>query len=637
MADSQRAREAPGVTGSGQTEPLREIRPGLFCFLVVALGLTSLEATAQTVTGLTTTPGGFSSFQTPFLTPLSPATPVSPPGQAWPTVQSAVPALWTPRGAVGAPGPSTTPHFLVTGAIDVAEGYATNPGQQSSTNAANAANAANPSAFTRGQVDLGLHYDSLRLKVDAHSSTNGFYYYTDHDANQFNQYLNLVGNTELIPSRLFFNFNANAAPVALTRVGQLSSTPGFAPSSNNQQSYGYFANPVYRTHFGDYVTSETSFSYSQLIFQQPSTVSTGPTVPVVPLQNTTSSTITQGFSSGPSSGRLKWNVTGSYSNMDQTGGGSGFAGLPQSLPQSQPQSQQETLGILSASYAINRVFSLLGTGGYDQITSSTPLTRDLAPLVALGGVRFTLGPKFTLAAAAGTSHGFPTYLGSLNWDVTARSTIVGSLTESVSTAQGNILNNLSTLAVSSAGVFSDTQSYYWQTLQQALYPQFATVSPVPIGGLTLSNGLSRTQTANISFIHTDDRNTYTLSLFGQLQTQLSVPALIGQSNCLISQPSSFTQSNCANSALAGARLSASRNLRRDLTGFVAVSYSLSNEFGGNDRSFEVDAGLNYLLSPKTSAYVSAQYLQTQSIGQSFFGGVPQQATVMVGIRYRLGS
>jgi predicted porin len=204
------------------------------------------------------------------------------------------------------------------------------------------------------------------------------------------------------------------------------------------------------------------------------------------------------------------------------------------------------------------------------------------------------------------------------------------------------LNNLSTLAVSSAGVFSDTQSYYWQTLQQALYPQFATVSPVPIGGLTLSNGLSRTQTANISFVHTDDRNTYTLSLFGQLQTQLSVPALIGQANCLISQPSSFTQSNCANSSLAGARLSVSRNLRRDLTGFAAVSYSLSNEFGGNDRTFEVDAGLNYLLSPKTSAYVSAQYLQNQSNGQSFFGGapfggVPQQATVMVGIRYRLGS
>ena len=603
------------MTSSGA---IRKGRPGLFCFLVAALALASLQATAQTVTGLTTAPGGFSSFQTPL-----PA-----PGTAWPTVGSAVPALWTPGGPVTAPGPPgpIAPPFLVTGAVAVAQGYNTNV-QQTPTGAAQG------DTFTQGGADLGVHYDSLRLKVDAHSSTSGFYFYNLHDQNQFNENLNLVANSELIPNHLFLNLNAYAAPVTLTRVGQISATPGLLVGSNNQQSYGYFVNPVYKTHFGDYVTSQTSFSESQLFFQQPNTVSqqpttvsTNPTIPVVPLaNNSTSSTISQGFSSGPYFGRLKWNVTAAYSNSEQTG-----------------QSQQETLGILSAAYAINSVFSVLGTGGYDQITTSVPLTQDLRPLVALGGVRFTFGPRFTLAAAAGTSHGFPTYLGSLNWDVTARSTIVGSLTESVSTAQGNILNNLSTLAVSSAGVFSDTQSYYWQTLQQALYPQFATVSPVPIGGLTLSNGLSRTQTANISFIHTDDRNTYTLSLFGQLQTQLSVPALIGQSNCLISQPSSFTQSNCANSALAGARLSASRNLRRDLTGFVAVSYSLSNEFGGNDRSFEVDAGLNYLLSPKTSAYVSAQYLQNQSNGQSFFGGapfggVPQQATVMVGIRHRLGS
>ncbi len=603
MSDaSQPAQDAPGATGSGA---IRMRRPGLFCFLAIALALTSLKATAQIATGLTTTSGGFSPLQTP----------PSPPGTAWPTVQSAVPALWTSGGLVTAPGPigPTRPPFLLTGAVDVGQGYDTNVTQTST-------GAAKGDTFTRGQADLGLHYDSLRLKLDAHSSTSGFYFYNEHDANQFNENLNLLANSELIPNHLFFNFNAFAAPVTLSRVGQISATPGLLVGSNNQQSYGYFANPVYKTHLGDYLTSETSFSESQLFFQQPSTVGTDTTIPVVPLQNSTSSTISQGFSSGPYFGRLKWNLTAAYSDMNQTS-----------------QSQQETLGILSAAYAINRVFSVLGTVGYDQIRTSFPLTEDLSPLVALGGARFAFGPRFTLAAAAGVSHGFPTYLGSFNWNVTGTFQIVGSLTQSISSSQGNILNNLSTLAVSSEGVFSDVQSYYWQNPQQALNPQFATISPIPIGGLAFTNGLARNRQANLSFIHSDERNTYQLSLFGALQDQLSAPLPTSQPSCLIdpSQLSCLTPQS--NSSVYGAQASASRRLRRELTGFVAASYSLANEFGGSDRIFAASAGLNYSLSPKTDAYLSTNYLQRQSNGQVLSTGSLSDTSVIIGVRHRLGS
>ena len=605
------------MTSSGA---IRKGRPGLFCFLVAALALASLQATAQTVTGLTTAPGGFSSFQTPL-----PA-----PGTAWPTVGSAVPALWTPGGPVTAPGATgpIAPPFLVTGAVGVAQGYNTNV-QQTPTGAAQG------DTFTQGGADLGVHYDSLRLKVDAHSSTSGFYFYNLHDQNQFNENLNLVANSELIPNHLFLNLNAYAAPVTLTRVGQISATPGLLVGSNNQQSYGFFVNPVYKTHFGDYVTSQTSFSESQAFFQQPNTfsqqpttVSTNPTIPVVPLaNNSTSSTISQGFSSGPYFGRLKWNVTAAYSNSEQTG-----------------QSQQETLGILSGAYAVNRVFSLLGAFGYDQITTSFPLTQDLPPLVALGGVKFTFGPKFLLAAAAGVSHGFPTYLGSLNWNVTGTFQIVGSLTESVSSSQGNILNNLSTLAVSSQGVFSDAQSYYWQNPQRALNPDFATISPVPIGGLAFTNGLARTQQFNLSFIHSDQRNTYQLGLFGSLQNQLSAPLLTTQ-NCLIdpTQSSCLTNQSNLNSTVYGAQIGASRQMRPNLTGSVSASYSLGNEFGGNDRIFTASAGLSYSLSPQTDAYLSANYVQQQSNNQAIPTGPLSNSTsysdtsVIIGIRHRLGS
>jgi uncharacterized protein (PEP-CTERM system associated) len=605
--DSQRTRETPGPSGSGAG------RPGLAGFLALTLALASLEAAAQTVTGLTATPGGFSAF------------PSMAPGTAWPTVGSAIPALWTPSGPVTAPGPAgpILPPFLVTGAIAAAQGYNTNVTQTST-------GAAKGDTFTQGQLDLGIHYDSLKLKLDAHSSTNAYYFYNEHDANQFNQNLNLTANSELIPNHLFLNLNAYAAPVTLSRVGQISATPGLQVGSNTQQSYGYFVNPVYKTHFGDYVTSQTSFSESQLFFSQPTTVSTDPTVPVVPLaNNSTSSTISQGFSSGPYFGRLKWNMTAAYSKADQTG-----------------QSQQETLGILSGAYAVNRWFSLLGAFGYDQITTSFPLTQELPPLVAMGGGRFTFGPNFLLAFGAGVSHGFPTYLGSLNWNVTGTFQIVGSLTQSISSSQGNILNGLSTLAVSAEGAFSTSQSYFWQSPQQAINPTFATVSPVPIGGLAFTNGLARNSQANLSFIHSDQRNTYQLSLFGSLQNQLSSPIPTTQ-NCLIdpTQASCLTVQPNSNSSVYGAQVSASRQMRRNLTGSVGASYSLANEFNGNDRIFTASAGLNYSLSPQTSTYVSANYVQRQSQnqaallsnGQVLPVGSYSDASIIVGLRYTLGS
>jgi predicted porin len=86
-------------------------------------------------------------------------------------------------------------------------------------------------------------------------------------------------------------------------------------------------------------------------------------------------------------------------------------------------------------------------------------------------------------------------------------------------------------------------------------------------------------------------------------------------------------------------------MRRNLTGSVGASYSLANEFNGNDRIFTASAGLNYSLSPQTSTYVSANYVQRQSQnqaallsnGQVLPVGSYSDASIIVGLRYTLGS
>jgi hypothetical protein len=283
------------------------------------------------------------------------------------------------------------------------------------------------------------------------------------------------------------------------------------------------------------------------------------------------------------------------------------------------QTEQEKVAAVDFGYAFTRAITALATVGYDQFEASVPLTQSLPAPVALAGVQYSYGPTFNLLVAAGVAHGFTTYLGSLNWDATATFKVVGSLTDAITTPQANILTNLSTLATSTQGVFSTAQSYYWQTGGGALNPQFATASPVAQYGLALDNSISRDRTAQLAFIHTDERNQYGLSVFGDQRDRLNVNPDI---------PS--------RSWLYGVQLSASRKLRRELTGFASVSYSYANEFGGNDKIITANAGLSYLMSEKLECYITGNYLQRQSNGQTVTTqSSSSEAVVIVGMRRKL--
>jgi uncharacterized protein (PEP-CTERM system associated) len=391
---------------------------------------------------------------------------------------------------------------------------------------------------------------------------------------------------------------AFAAPTELSRVGRLS-PDGALISNNDRQSYGYVATPVLRLRLGEYAFSQTSVSQRAVFFSQPSTSSTDPALPITPAENTHSITATERIVSGPHLGRFRWGLTESYADTQQT-----------------TQSQQTSQGTVDLAYAVNRVAALLATIGYGQFTSSAPLTQSISGPTALAGVRLSTGPKFALVAEAGVSNGFATYLGSLNWSPTATFKIVGSLTDTIGMPQGNILDNLSTLAVSAEGAFSNVQSDYRQTQAQALFPQFATVSPISSLGLALDNSIYHTRSAQLAFVHVDERNQYGVTFFGDMRDRLSV--------------SSTTIP--ATSSLYGMRINASRKLRRDLTGQVGVSYSLANEFGGNDRILTVDAGLNYTLAKNVDCYVTNRYLQRQSSGQTVENVPSSDFLAIVGVR-----
>jgi uncharacterized protein (PEP-CTERM system associated) len=599
VAHCPRPAEMRGAIGPGGKTRIRRTRAELFCALLAVLAFAPFPALAQ----------DDSSTAGPAAQTTS-ATSSEPSATLAPVASAELPSLLNnssdlsqgyPAASAGTLQGPAGPALLLNGAVDLAEGYDTNAGsslQGTSTG--------QPDTFTRGIGELGIHYGSRRLMLDAHYSLTGYYYNHFHSVDELQNRLNLTAKAVLVPDHLFLNFNAFAAPTTLSRVGPLSANQVSPSNINNRNTYGYIAQPMFQMRLGEYAISQTSLSEDQVNFTQPLPSNTSPTLPFVPAGNTTSTSAVEQISSGPYFGRFKWDLTASYTDMQQT-----------------TQSTKDSQGTVDAAYAVDRVIAVLATAGYDQFKASVPLTQSLSGPIAIGGFRYSFGPTFSLVAGAGVKNNFPTYLGSLHWDATAMFKIDGSLTDSIGTAQGNILNNLSGLALSAEGVFSYPQSNYWQTLGQALFPQFGTVSPIPTLGLALDNSIDHDRTAQLAFVRQDpdQRTQYRLSFFSDTRNQLNVT----------------TQTIPSTSSLYGASLGATHKLRRDLTGYAGVTYSVANEFGGQDRIITANAGLTYSMAKDLDCYVTGQYLQRESSGQ-IAGIVPlTDAVAVIGIRRMFSS
>jgi uncharacterized protein (PEP-CTERM system associated) len=593
VVECRRVGEIPAAIGPGAITLTRRLRAGLFCAFLAPLAVAPLQALAQTVS-TQTEPAGQTSAATPSGPLVPPVSPAELPflGTGAVDIGEGYPAGTLRGTSTGQPG--ILPPFLLDGYVDLAEGYTTN---------AHGTSPAQPDTFTRGRFGLGLHYASARLRADAHYSLTGDLYNRFSDLDQLSNQLNFAATSVLIPEHLFFNVNAFAAPAVLSRVGSLSANSALVSDFNNRNSYGYVAEPVLTFRLGDYAISQTSLSERGVFFAQPSTSSTGSELPTTSAENTTVTRATERILSQPYFGRLLWGLTGSYSDTNQT-----------------TQSVQQSEATVGLAYALDRVVAVVATAGYRNVEASVPLTQSLSGPIALAGVRLSYGPTFNLVAGGGVSSGFPTYLGSLDWNLTPTFAIVGSLTDTIGTPQGGILNTLSTLAVSADGSFSNSQSYYWQNQEQALFPQFATVSPIPTLGLALDNSINHDRSARLAFIHHDERTEYGLSFFGDTRDRLNVT----------------TETIPSNSWVYGVGFNVSRKLRRDLTGYAGATYSVANEFGGQDRIITIDGGLTYMLAKDLDCYLTGQYLQRESSGQIITNVPLSDFVAIVGIRRKFG-
>jgi uncharacterized protein (PEP-CTERM system associated) len=495
--------------------------------------------------------------------------------------------------------------FSFDGSVELAEIYNSNAfgtGAPSSSAFFGTSTPTRSTFATEARLNLNLHDRTPRFQADISYSLVGDFYPQYSSLNSFQNYLNGLANAEIVPETLFLHATAFATPTFLTRLGILYPTPGVASTLNSQNSYGYVLTPYLVNRFGDIARSNFSVSRAEVAFGELGGTSVGPAPPFGSPANTVSNSISEQLTSLTFFNRFQWAILATAQETAQ--GGFHFT---------------ERLASADMNYAVTRQFTILSTVGYEKFKSSPMLTRDLSGLILLGGFHYAPSQAFQLTVKAGRQFNFPSYFGDLQYQITATSAFLLSVSDTVTTPQQRLLGGLNGIGTTPLGSFFPINS---QLPDQSLLPNLpppspGVISPLPLDGLPLDNSFSRYRTAYASLLHTMPRTSYSVRFYGTVQDYLSATTL----------PINTRQT------VIGTTISASHSLRPDLSATISADYSAAREFNQLDKLFGLSGSLNYTISPVWSTYLSASYLN-RTAGASLFVSTNNASDVIIAVGVR---
>jgi uncharacterized protein (PEP-CTERM system associated) len=381
-----------------------------------------------------------------------------------------------------------------------------------------------------------------------------------------------------------------------------STANGSVGSNGYRNSYGFNAGPNITFRLGDFASSVTSATYSAAYFTEPAGTSSFTGIPgVLGPQNTTVRSFSEKLTNGTDFSRLNWSAVAMMQEMER----------PQGL-----FSEKAALGHFQL--AITRELSLLGTGGYDFIHNTVPLRRDLSGPVGTGGIALTLGEDFLLQVEVGQKYNDISYQGSLRWNIGPTAVITGSATDSVTTPEGQLLDSLSSLVSTANGGLASTSALYANGTAATL-SSFSAQQP---GSLTYNQNISRYQRMTLAYSQEFPRDHATILAYAMRQTVLDQVFVGLPVNNSYGMTGSF-----------------SHDLTRLTTATIGAGYANYEEFGGHANVYNINAGLNFTLSPDTSVYFRTDYMTRDSSSTlrslSPFTGSLDDLRVTVGISHQL--
>jgi len=425
-------------------------------------------------------------------------------------------------------------------------------------------------------LGVGAHVRDLtsRATLVGDYTFNADFYANGRQPTQFTNRLLALADISAIPEYLSIGAKAFATPVVTSNLGII--TAGDRLVANGfHSSYGFVLEPILKLNFGTFADSQTIPLYGATFFTRPAGSEPDVIIPGVSgPEDMTTRGVTQRFTSGEDFSRLSWNVIGVFVETKRKQG---------------LLSDKE--GSNTLKYAISHEFSLLATWGYAAITNTTPLAQNVSGLIAMGGFSLNLGPDLDLEIEVGQKYGGISYLGSLRYNLSPRTSIVGSANDTITTPEGELLDNLDNLTTTPNGDLTSNDNLLGNGLPASL----SSFDFQSLGNLSFDQNISRDQTASLAFLSDLDRNHFNVSAFYLRRTFLS--------GILFGPPQTDAW---------GARASFSRDITPVLVGSVRASYNTTQELGGIARIFSTGADLRYSLTPDMEVSFRGDYLDRHS-------------------------
>jgi uncharacterized protein (PEP-CTERM system associated) len=436
--------------------------------------------------------------------------------------------------------------------------------------------------ITTPGAGLALHDDSAHFTTDLSYSVAGDLYALNPSLDGLRQNLNGVARGELVPQLVAFDARVYAEPIVVGRGTVQSATGRTLPSngtSGYQDSYGYLAGPTLSNAFGTFALNNFSLQTGGTFFSTP----IGPTTPTTAnnlaaigaAQNTIVNTVSEKLSSGPHFSQLQWD------------------GLLQDTETTQQSDNiSDRVAQADINYSLNRYVQLLSSFGYEQINDTEQLERGLSGPIATAGFRLTPGPRADLTVQGGLRDRRPTFSGNFRYDIGARSSITGTYTDQITTEQQRLLGNLGELGISpTTGSPINNQTGQNFSVQ-------------PGDQLSLDNPLSRFREFDLTLTLHGVRTDYTATLFRTTEdSETKAASLV--------LPNQTSQ---------GGSIDVNQKFNQGFSGDLGISYSTGtgDVNGGDDKTFQATATLNYQLTPLMSAQLRYSYRDQDQTG-SFVG------------------
>jgi uncharacterized protein (PEP-CTERM system associated) len=441
----------------------------------------------------------------------------------------------------------------------------------------------NASGLARGarsdfitSLGLSAHVRDLtsRATLIGDYTFNADFYSNGRQPTQFTNHLLALADISAIPEYLTIGAKAFARPVVTSNLGII--TAGDRLVANGfHSSYGFVLEPNLKLRFANFADSQTIPLYGATFFTRPAGSGPDEIIPGVRgPEDMTTRGVTQRFTSGEDFSRLSWNAIGVFVETKRKQG---------------LLSDKE--GTSTVKYAISHEFSLLATWGYAAITNTTPLAHNVSGLIAMGGFSLKLGPDLDLEIEVGQKYRDISYFGSLRYNLSPRTSIVGSANDTITTPEGQLLDSLDNLITTPNGDLTSNDSLLGNGLPASL----SSFDFQSLGNLSFNQNISRNQTASLAFLADLERNHFNFSVFYLRRTFLS--------GILFGPPQTDAW---------GARAQFSRDITPVLVGSVRASYNTTQELGGTARIFTTGADLRYSLTPDMEVSFRGDYLDRHS-------------------------